>query len=426
MLAVPLLAGGQVRGCIALRRQHGEPFTDDDRRLVESVAAQAAVTLQNVQLHAETLHAAADLRAVLESVEQGVLMTDPAARVRFANRRLGELLGVDLGGSVGQPLREVAQAAIRRHLRDGEAFLTRLGWLLAHPEEVATDEVAVARPVARVLERYSGPVRDRASGELLGRIDVYSDVTEARRLERAKDEFLATASHELKTPITTLNGYLELLQRQVDRPGGPDPQRLRRYVATSLGELERLRRLNEDLLEVARIRAGRLTLQPTRTDLAALVRDHVERFVRRPGLLERGHLLVCRADQALVGQFDPLRLGQVLNNLLENALKYSPQGGDVVVAAERAGDEALVGVHDQGIGVPPEERERLFLPFFRAANASAGSPEGLGLGLYISRGIVEGHGGRLWVEPAPDGGSVFRVALPLDVGNRDQGSGDRD
>jgi signal transduction histidine kinase len=128
---------------------------------------------------------------------------------------------------------------------------------------------------------------------------------------------------------------------------------------------------------------------------------------------QRNHLLRCRADGPLPASFDPLRLGQVLTNLLDNALKYTPAGGEVWVVAERRDGEAWVSVRDSGIGVPEAERERLFLPFYRAVNASAGSPDGLGLGLYISRGIVEGHGGRLWVEAAAGGGSVFTIALPL-------------
>jgi signal transduction histidine kinase len=130
-------------------------------------------------------------------------------------------------------------------------------------------------------------------------------------------------------------------------------------------------------------------------------------------LQERGHRILCETTEPLPAQHDTLRIGQVLNNLLENALKYSPSGGEVIVAATRAGDEALISVRDSGIGVPADERERLFLPFYRTTNASAGSPEGLGLGLYISRGIVEGHNGRIWVEAAPEHGSIIKVALPL-------------
>src|SRR5207247_9915883 len=181
----------------------------------------------------------------------------------------------------------------------------------------------------------SGPVRRSDTGALVGQIHVYTDVTEERRLERAKGEFLATASHELKTPITTLGGYLELLQRQVARLDGGAPARLTRYVGTAQGELERLHRLSDDLVEVAAIEAGRLTLHPEPADLAGIVRETVERALHRGGPRRRAHTLTCHAAEALPGHYDPLRLGQVFTNLLENALKYSPAGGEVIISAER-------------------------------------------------------------------------------------------
>lgn len=412
-LAVPILGARGALGVINLESEHPNAFTTSDLYLVWAVARQATVALENAWLHSATRQAAADLRAVLESVEQGVVMTDQAGRIRFANRRAGELLGLDVGAVVGRTTLEVAEQLIQWRLREPTEYLARLTWLAAHPEESATDEVVFAAPVARILERYSGPVRDPEGGQRLGRLEVYSDVTEARRLDRAKDEFLATASHELKTPITTLGGYLELLRRQLQRPDGPDLARLTSYVETALRELDRLRRLSEDLLEVARIEAGRLTMRAEPLDLGALVGEAVERFARPATLHQSERRFVYRAPAALPVRGDPLRLGQVLSNLLENALKYSPAGSEVLVTAERRAGEAVVGVRDAGVGIPVHERERLFLPFYRAANASLGSAEGLGLGLYISRGIVEAHGGRLWIETAPGGGSIFLVALPL-------------
>ncbi|MFL5332709.1 MAG: histidine kinase dimerization/phospho-acceptor domain-containing protein, partial [Geminicoccaceae bacterium] len=324
LLAVPLLATGQARGAVALRRIGGQPFTDSDLRLVESVASQAAVTLHNARLHAQTVSAAAELRAVLESIEPGVLMTDRAGRIRFANRRLGELLPLDPRDLVGRRYEQVVAPQLERWTRDPGVFAARLRWLAAHPEQAVTDEIALMRPIGCILDRFTGPVRDPETGAIVGRLEVYTDVTEERRLERAKDEFLATASHELKTPITTLGGYLELLQHQLARPGGGDPSRLSRYTTTAQRELKRLRQLSDDLLEVARIEAGRLTLHLVPLDLAAVLREMVERFAAHPLLLERGHRVSCRAAEALPSHGDLLRLQQVVGNLLENALKYSP------------------------------------------------------------------------------------------------------
>lgn len=221
------------------------------------------------------------------------------------------------------------------------------------------------------------------------------------------------ASHELKTPLTTLGGYLELLTRQVSRPTPPDPAKLAHHLAIAKDELGRLRRLSEDLIAAAQLRVGHLAVARKPLDLAVLIRDTTERFVVPRNVAARGHHITCRVAGPLPGEYDAARLEQVLTNLLGNALKYSPGGGEVAVTAERVDGEARITVRDHGIGVPEEERERLFTPFYRAENAGEGSPEGLGLGLAISRDIVEAHGGRLWVESAPGGGSLFLAALPL-------------
>lgn len=414
LLIIPLLADGQVRGSVILRRKTGEPFILDDLRLVESLAAHVALTLHSARLNAASSGATTDLRTVLENIQQGVIMTDPAGRIRFANHLAGVMLGTDFQANIGAHLLDLDERTLIPQVRDPKRLLTQLAWLDAHPEEAATEEIVLVRTSGRIFERYTGPMRHPDSGTLVGRLIVYTDVTEGRQLEHAKDEFLATASHELKTPLTTLGGYLEMLERQVTCPSGPDPDRLRRYIDSARGELGRLRRLSDDLLEVTRIEAGRLTMQFQWADLTATITETVERFVRRPGLEARGHRLICQIDAALPALHDPLRIGQIVNNLLENALKYSPEGGDVRISAARAEAEVVFSIRDSGIGVPPDERERLFLPFYRTANASAGSPEGLGLGLYISRGIVEGHGGRIWLEPATPHGSIFNVALPID------------
>ncbi len=413
LLIVPLLAGGSTRGCVVMRRLTGEPFTLNDLRLVESIATPAALTLHNADLNAQRSDATTDLRTVLESIQQGVLMTDRAGRVRYVNQCFGELFAIDAHTIIGWHDRDVAERLLAQQARDPKRAMARAVWLSEHIEETAIDEIALARNTGRILERFTGPMRDPATQEIVGKIILYTDVTAGRQLERAKDEFLATASHELKTPITTLGGYLELLERQITQPNGPNPERLLRYVGIARGELDRLRRLSEDLLEVARIEAGRLTLQLEITDLTQTVRDTIERLVRRPGLEERGHRLLHHTTGPIMLPHDPLRISQVISNLLENALKYSPEGGDVVVTTESYDGQVLIAVRDSGIGVPESEREQLFLPFYRTTNASVGSPEGLGLGLYISRGIVEGHGGKIWVEPAQNQGTIFKLLLPI-------------
>ncbi len=364
----------------------------------------------------EAARAAAELRATLEAIEQGVLLTDADGLVRYANRRLGAFLGVDVDRLPGRRWADVVAAEVAPRLRAAGDSRGPLAQIPACPEPIERGEMLLAGDGARTLAYYRGPVRDAvvgSTGALVGRVEVYGDVSAADRLARAQREFLMVASHELKTPLTTLGGYLELLARHVARPEPPDRARLARHLAIAREELGRLRRLSEDLMTAARSHAGGPTVARQPLDLAALVRGTVERFVTPRNVATRGHRIGCQTAGPLPGDYDAVRLAQVLTHLLDNALKYSPGGGDVAVDARRAGAEARLSVRDQGIGIAAEERERVFRPFYRAANAGQGSPEGLGLGLALSRDIVAAHGGRLWVEAAPGGGSIFHVALPL-------------
>ncbi|HET8629207.1 MAG TPA: ATP-binding protein, partial [Thermomicrobiales bacterium] len=392
---LPLAAQDTTVGLLYACCRPPHTFTRRECAILRALAAPTAVALRNARRYAEATGATADLRALLAGLEQGVLMTDRAGRIRFVNGRFADLFGgLDAADLLGRPQREVAARLLAPRLRDPGAYLARLAWLDAHPEESATDTLELLRPPGRILERFGGPLRDEVTGALLGRVVAFTDVTEARRLQRGKEEFLSVASHELKTPITTLGGYLEMIQRQVAREAGPDPARLTRYIANAQTQLARLHRLSEDLLEVARIETGRLSVRPEPGDLAMIVQETVARFVRhpRPEQAERGGPLIYQAAEPLPGYFDALRLEQVFANLLENAVKYSSAGGEITVVARREGDTGLVSVRDQGIGIPAEERARLFTPFFRATNAQAGAARGLGLGLYICRGIVEAHG----------------------------------
>jgi signal transduction histidine kinase len=363
-------------------------------------------------LREEATQSAAELRATLEAIEQGVLLTDSEGRVRYANHRLGALLGVDIESLPGRRWADVVGEEVAPRLADspgGLASFARNTVADAPPER---GELGVGGDEARTLIYYRGPVHD-PNGAPTGRVEVYEDVSAARRLARARQEFLMVASHELKTPLTTLGGYLELLARQLARPLPPDRARLAHHVAIAQDELARLRRLSDDLIAAAQLRTGHLSVARKPLDLAEMVRRAVERYVVPRNVAARGHHITCQVDGPLPGEYDAARMEQVLTNLLGNALKYSPNGGEVAVTAGRADNQARISVRDHGIGVADEEREKLFQPFYRADNAERGSPGGLGLGLAISRDIVEAHGGRLWVEAAPDGGSIFHLALPL-------------
>ena len=225
-----------------------------------------------------------------------------------------------------------------------------------------------------------------------------------------RDEFISMAGHELRTPLTSLKMQLQMGRRNLERADGRglSPEDMSRLLGSANRQVDRLSRLVEDMLDIGRIQAGRLSVQRSAADLVAIVADVMERF--RPQFAARATpLLFAPVQPTLEGQWDVYRLEQVMSNLLSNALHYAA-GSAVEVQVRAEGDDAVILVKDEGPGVAAEDRERIFERFERAVAPSDVS--GLGLGLYITRKIVEAHGGRVSVVSGPGEGAAFRVALP--------------
>ncbi|MBX5458861.1 MAG: PAS domain S-box protein [Thermogemmatispora sp.] len=255
-------------------------------------------------------------------------------------------------------------------------------------------------------------LRQCEPGEPLALV-IHQDVTPLKEADELKDEFISIAAHELRTPLAALTGYAEMLLRQTERGHGPP---LAPWQREALEEIQqgtaRLAGLTEELLDLSRLQAGRLQLQRLPADLVPLVRQVVRRL--QP-TTERHQLTVQAPAEPLVALIDPHRLEQVLTNLVENAIKYSPQGGpvEVRVMPEGDGQAILISVQDHGIGIPRHQQGQIGGRFMRAENARAWGIEGTGLGLYLARALVEQHGGRLWFESQEGQGSTFFVRLPL-------------
>lgn len=233
-----------------------------------------------------------------------------------------------------------------------------------------------------------------------------AEVIERRRAEHLRNEFLAVAAHELKTPLTTLSGHTQLLLRQIAHGQPPPAERMQRGLKTVAGQAERLGRLVNQLLDISRLEAGKLSLDRRPVDVAALL----TRIVGDTQPRTDRHQFVLHAPAALDMRLDPLRIEQVLSNLLDNAIRYSPAGGDITIELRRQDGVIELSVRDRGLGIPPSLRERLFDQFYQAHGD--GYRSGLGLGLFISRQIVELHGGTLRAEFPEDGGTCMIICLP--------------
>ena len=275
----------------------------------------------------------------------------------------------------------------------------RLGVLMATAARAplfAEDDVALAKLIA-----------DQAAVILESRalIDEASEMRARERATRLKEDFLSAAAHDLKTPLTTLVAQTAYLEHRARREpaGSPDPEALGRITR----EARRLRDLVEELLDASRLEAGTFTVRRETADLVALAGDVAAR--PRPG---RHHVRVD-ADGPLVGSFDGVRITQLLENLVDNAAKYSDPAHDIEIRLRRASSDARIDVLDSGIGIPPEDLPHVFERFHRGGNVDDRRHAGMGLGLYISRAIVEQHGGTIAVESQPGAGTIVRVSLPL-------------
>jgi signal transduction histidine kinase len=266
-------------------------------------------------------------------------------------------------------------------------------WLL----ELLADQAAVIIE-ARTLTAHAGELRSREDAA------------------RLKEEFLSSAAHDLRTPLTVVLGQSELLERRLQRdPTAPvDPASVARIVR----EARRLRDLVSELLDAQRLEQGRVVMDLEPADLRQIVEAVRERHAEQGAMVR-----VTGSDHPLVSSVDRPRVEQVVENLVENARKYGPAADAPEIAIGSSDGAARIAVIDHGVGIPEAERERIFERFFRASNVQNVTDTGLGLGLYICRRIVEAHGGRIWHEPTPGGGSTFVVSLPLDHGSPAEASG---
>ena len=389
-----------------------DPQEDELGALARTLNETAAKLHQNVlTLSGERNQSSAILRSMVE----GVAVIDAQERLVFYNRAFSEILNVPDSGFEGMPIIEVVRNTdllnlIRRALEGEEGLQSDIVTGIVQPRCFAV----TAAPVKR-QEGQAGPETWRKTGGAAaskerpsGAVVVLHDVTELRRLERVRQDFVANVSHEFKTPLTAIQGFAETLL------GGAleDPQHNRRFLEIIREHATRLARLTDDLLKLARIEAGKLELEFQPMGLAELIEGCAETTLLKATRKQIALEIEVPPGLPLV-YGDSSLLREVLQNLLDNAIQYTGPGGRIVVSATAGAREAMVTVSDTGIGIPLAEQERIFERFYRVDAARSREAGGTGLGLSIAKHIVDVHGGRIWVESQVGRGSDFSFSLPL-------------
>jgi len=331
----------------------------------------------------------AEAARALEHVSDGVILTDDSGRVRFWNPAAEKLTGIDEHGAIGR-----------------ELGLLLPGWerIPRQPDATGLGSAAIV-PLELGHERWLS-ITSVDFGE--GLVYAVRDVTEERALETMRSDFVTTASHELRTPMTSISGAARTLLRHGDElPDGRQDDFLKMIVSES----DRLSRIVDQILLASRIEAGRIEVLHERCDAAAIARSVVESVQHRAP--EHVDLVLDVNGRLPQVDCDPDRLRQVLGNLIDNAVKYSPDGGEVRIEVDPDGEMMRFGVHDQGLGFEQAAAERIFERFYRVDPEQTRGIGGTGLGLYISRELVNRMGGRIWAESEPGKGASLFFELPL-------------
>ncbi len=338
-----------------------------------------------------------EIEAILSSMLEGVIAVDAEERILNMNFSAARMFAVDADGFKGRSIQETIRNREMHSLIHATLTTGKTLWR----------DITVHQDEEKDWNVHSTPLCD-ANDRRIGALVVLNDVTRLRRLENVRRDFVANVSHEIKTPLTAVKGFVETL-----RHGGmDDPEEAARFLAIIENHANRLSAIVDDLMLLARVEQGdrfeqiRFEVKPIRDVIEAAIQ------VCQPEAENKGARFETSCDTALAASIDPLLLEQALVNLLDNAVKYSKDGGRVLVSAETEASEVVIRVADDGMGIPREHLPRLFERFYRVDKARSRKLGGTGLGLAIVKHIAQAHGGRVTVDSALGKGSVFSIYLP--------------
>ncbi len=394
-IAIPLHSHDRFLGILWMGYPHPHTFDQTERDLLQTLAGQAAVLVENARLFATAEGGRRRLAAVLASTSDAVIVTDQTNRILLVNRAMEKLFDLKSNQVIGRPVTDVVKAP-------------ELAAALANGGE-RTHNLEIAAKNDRIYYANVSSIYNN-EGQAIGRVAVLHDITHLKEIDEMKSEFVRTVSHDLRNPLTFMRGYTTMLPMV-----GDINEDQRKYLDKIQGGIEQMQRLIDDLLDLSRIEAGidvtseTIAVPPLLADIA----DEHWQHAHLKGLT----IDVEAADNLPPVTCDQLLIRQAITNLLTNGIKYAPDSGFLKLKAEAVNGEMVFSVTDNGPGIPKEHQMRLFEKFYRAKQRGEERVKGIGLGLAIVKSIAERHGGRAWVRSEQGRGSTFYISLPLQNGS---------
>jgi signal transduction histidine kinase len=423
-IVVPMVVGEDVIGVLMVFQRTEDFFSAEMLNLVKAIAGQVAVAINNAHLYelirdqAERLGVmlrkeqedASRSQAILEAVADGVLVTGSDNRITFVNSSTERIIAVNEARLLGNPLDSFGglfgkaastwMETIRHWSEDPSSY--QPGDTYAEKLELENERIALVHLAPVILQN-----------DFLGTVSIFRDITHEVEVDRLKSEFVATVSHELRTPMTAIKGYVDILTMGA---AGALNENQMHFLDVVRNNIDRLNTLVSDLLDISRIEAGRVTLNPQPVDLYEIAESVVADVLRRSQNENKPMALSLDAPKKLPPvNGDGDRVRQILGNLVDNAYNYTPDNGSIRVNIHQENGEVQVDVQDNGVGIAPEDQARIFERFYRGEHPMVLATPGTGLGLPIVRQLVEMHNGRIWMTSTgvPGDGSTFSFTLPV-------------
>ncbi|RJP31771.1 MAG: GAF domain-containing protein [Actinobacteria bacterium] len=406
MIAVPLYASSSVIGVLSCFSKASGAFDDDAARILLTLSSEAALAMEKAALYQTTLEDKNKIETIINSLTDGLMVLDHEGRMVLANPFIARLMDLS-DRDYDRYLADILRSSNYGIEFKDKSFNEALQEVLRTGKSLKNEMVIETEPPI-IFQVFWVPLSD-VDGRVMGAVILLHDITDFVELDRMKSDFISIVSHELKTPLTSIKGFVRLIAAE---RVGPVTEKQRHYLDVVQKQTESLTTLINDLLDLSRIEAGIIEVRHEPLVIGEVIGGVVQQLDNLAQ--EKGITLRVEAAEELpLISGDGARLGQVFMNLIHNAIKFTPHGGDVRVKVVALQDYCLVKISDNGIGISAQDLPRIFDKFYQVDSSSTRRQSGTGLGLSISKQLVTAHGGEIWVNSTKGKGTTFSLTLPL-------------